>query len=176
MSRDWEQSWGSAEWAAAQTDSRAKLLAELVMEVRAAQDAVHQIDAAANKALGINETDGRCIDIIDRQGRTTAGDVARQSGLTTGAVTAVLDRLESRGFVRRTRDPDDRRRVLVEITDLAREKALEIYGPLKEKGEDFLDRLGEDELRLLIEFNRVSREINEQRAAEIREQLAADEA
>jgi DNA-binding MarR family transcriptional regulator len=169
--RDWSAAWGSAEWAATQTDPKAKLMAELVMEVRGSQDAVHQMDEAAYKAMGINATDGRCVDIIDRRGPMTAGQLAKEAGLTTGAVTAVLDRLERKGYVRRVHDTKDRRRVMVEITEKAREAALELYGPLKDMGWDFQERLSEDDLRLLIEFNRLSREINQRRAAEIREQL-----
>jgi DNA-binding MarR family transcriptional regulator len=75
-----------------------------------------------------------CLDIVDYAGPITAGDLAKQSGLTTGAVTAVLDRLERKGYVRRTRDTADRRRVLIEMTDEARQRAMEFYGPLAEAG------------------------------------------
>jgi DNA-binding MarR family transcriptional regulator len=171
MHKDRVKTTGSAEWIAEAT-GRDKLIAELVAEVRANQDAVHQIDEVVAEAMGLNTTDTRCIDIVDRHGRMTAGQLAEEAGLTTGAVTAALDRLENKGYARRLDDPDDRRRVLVEVTDRAREKALEYYGPLKEKSGAFLDGLSDDELRLLTEFNRVSREVNEQRAAEIRAQLA----
>jgi DNA-binding MarR family transcriptional regulator len=169
--RDWSEIWGSAEWADAQTDPKAKLMAELVMAVRGNQEAVHQMDEAAHMAMGVNGTDGRCLDLIDRGGPISAGQLAKDAGLTTGAVTAVLDRLEKKGYVRRRPDPDDRRRVLVEITEKAREAAMELYGPLAEMGWDFQQRLSEEDLRLLIEFNRLSHEINQRRAAQIREQL-----
>jgi DNA-binding MarR family transcriptional regulator len=66
--------------------------------------------------LGLNRTDARCLDLIGREGRVTAGRLATMSGLTTGAVTVVIDRLSSAGSVRRVRDPDDRRKVYVEMT------------------------------------------------------------
>lgn len=66
--------------------------------------------------LGLNRTDARCLDLIGREGRITAGRLAATSGLTTGAVTVVIDRLSSAGYVRRVRDPDDRRKVYVEMT------------------------------------------------------------
>jgi hypothetical protein len=53
---------------------------------------------------------------------------------------------------------------------------MELYGPLAEKAQEFLDRLGDDELRLLIEFSETGRRIQEERAAEIREQLGRDSA
>lgn len=69
--------------------------------------------------LGLNTTDLWCLRWLQRTGTTTAGRVAQQVRLTTGATTAVLDRLERRGLVRRVRDPRDRRRVLVEVEPAA---------------------------------------------------------
>jgi DNA-binding MarR family transcriptional regulator len=67
--------------------------------------------------IGVSATDYKCLDIV-MQGASplTAGQIAKMSGLSTGAVTGVIDRLEKRGFVRRVRDPHDRRKVLVEVT------------------------------------------------------------
>jgi DNA-binding MarR family transcriptional regulator len=66
------------------------------------------------KLVGLNSTDLECLDLLDIAGPTTAGRLAQHAGLTTGAMTAVIDRLESVGFVRRVRDPQDRRCVRVE--------------------------------------------------------------
>jgi len=65
--------------------------------------------------LGLNATDTRCLDLISRAGisEVTAGDLGRATGLTTGAVTGILDRLEAAGLVERVRDAGDRRRVFV---------------------------------------------------------------
>ena len=144
------------------------LIQALVNEVRASQSAVDQMDDAACRALGINRTDGRCLDVIDREGPLTAGRLAEASGLTTAAVTAVLDRLERTGYARRVGDPGDRRRVLVEMTPLARERAAEIWGPLG----DFRSELGRytgEQLELLLAFHRRARELNERRAVEVRD-------
>lgn len=173
MSRDWQRQWGTAEWAASQDTVRGRLEAELIDEVRGYQNAVHQMDEAAHGAMGVNAGAGRCLDVLDRRGRISAGQLAREAGLTSGAVTAVLDRLEEKGYVRRVPDPGDRRRVLVEVTERHREAALRLYGPLKEMAGDWFDRRSDEELRLLIEFNRVSREVNERRAAQIRAELEA---
>lgn len=163
--------WGSPEWVAAQDEGRGRLEAELIDEVRGSQTATHQMDEAAGRAMGVNGTDGRCLDILDRRGRLSAGQLAEASGLTTGAVTAVLDRLEAKGYVSRVPDPGDRRRVLVEITEKQRQAAWRLYGPLGEMAAAWLAERSDDELRLLIEFNRVSREINERRAAQVRAEL-----
>jgi DNA-binding MarR family transcriptional regulator len=160
----------TAAWIEGLPPGKERLLGQLIDEVRGNQNAVDQMDQAVCEALGINRTDNRCIDIVDRHGPITAGRLAEEAGLTTGAVTAILDRLEEKSLLRRLRDPNDRRRVLVELTDAARARALELYGPLKDMGWSFTGGLDEEDLRLLIEFNRVSRDINERRAAEIREQ------
>ena len=69
---------------------------------------------AVAKYLGLNITDHKCLDIVLGQGRATAGQLAELTGLTTGAITNVINRLEKAGFVRRAKDPNDRRIVYVE--------------------------------------------------------------
>lgn len=171
MSNDWENHWGSAEWAAAQTSPRGRLEAEFIENVRRSQNATHQMDEAAARAMGISAGDARCLDIVDRRGRVSAGQIATEAGLSSGAVTGVIDRLEAKGYVRRVPDPGDRRRVLVEITDKQREEVQRLYYPLKEMADERFSRLSEEELRLLSEFHQLSAEINERRAAEIRAEL-----
>jgi DNA-binding MarR family transcriptional regulator len=144
-----------------------ELIGELTHEIRAGQVAVDQMDDAACRALGVNRTDGRCLDIIDREGPVAAGRLAQASGLTTAAVTAVIDRLERAGYARRIDDPKDRRRVLVELTPLLRERAAVIWGP----HEFFVEQLQKftvEQLEFLLDFNRIGREYNETRAAEVR--------
>ncbi len=148
--------------------SKRELIAALSLEVRAMQAAVDQLDEAACRVMGINRTDGRCLDIIDREGPVAAGRLAEASGLTTAAVTAVIDRLAKAGYARRRDDPSDRRRVLVEITPLARERAEAIWGPF-DMFQTALAHFTVDQLELLLRFHRHGREHNEQRAAEVRD-------
>ena len=144
-----------------------ELIDALSLEVRASQGAVDQMDDAACKALGINRTDGRCLDVIDREGPVAAGRLAEASGLTTAAVTAVIDRLEKAGYARRVGDPNDRRRVLVELTPLARERAAVIWGPFSIFHEE-LAKYTIEQLEFLRDFHRRGREYNEERAAVVR--------
>jgi DNA-binding MarR family transcriptional regulator len=143
------------------------LIDALTLELRAMRAAADQLDEAACHAMGINRTDGRCLDIIDREGPVTAGRLAAASGLTTAAVTAVIDRLAKAGYARRRDDPSDRRRVLVEITPLARERAEAIWGPFDMLHTE-IGHFTIQQLELLLHFNRRAREYNEQRAAEVR--------
>jgi DNA-binding MarR family transcriptional regulator len=69
--------------------------------------------------LGLNITDHKCLDFISEYGPVTAGHLAEFTGLTTGAITAVIDRLEHGGYVLRERDATDRRRVLIRSRPVA---------------------------------------------------------
>jgi DNA-binding MarR family transcriptional regulator len=146
-----------------------ELIEQLGHEVRATQSAVDELDEAAAKALGVNRTDMRCLDIIDREGAVTAGRLAEASGLTTAAVTAVLDRLERAGYARRVRDDRDRRRVHVELTPLVRERIGTIWGPLAAMRGELEKRYSEGDLKVLIDFHRRARLANEERAAAVRD-------
>ena len=150
---------------------RQALLEELLYEIRANQRATDAVDEAAAQAIGVNRTDAKCIDILDQHGRMSAGELAHQSGLTTGAVTAVIDRLERVGYVRRVADPADRRRVLVELTSRLRRMIEELMGPLGDAGFPLVDRYSDEQLELLIEFTRMGRELQERHAAWLRERL-----
>src|SRR5215218_8350505 len=111
-------------------DSKKEMIAEVIQLARDHQAANDAFDEVAYQKLGINRTDGRCLDIVENQGRMTAGRLAELSGLTTAAVTAVLDRLEKAGYARRVRDQEDRRQVIVELTPLMTERGAQIWGPL----------------------------------------------
>lgn len=142
-------------------------------EIRAGQRATDAVDEAVCEVTGTNRTDGKVIDILDQHGRMSAGELARHSGLTTGAVTAVIDRLEQIGFVHRVADPDDRRRVLVELTPQGVETIVELMGPLAEQGRSLLSGYSDQQLELLLEFTRAGREIQERHAARLRERAPA---
>jgi DNA-binding MarR family transcriptional regulator len=100
-----------------------ELTERISLEVRRSQNRADAYDEAVADAPGINRTDMRCIDVLDQEGRMTAGRLASLTGLTTGAITTVVDRLERAGFAQRVRDERDRRRVHVELTELARQKS-----------------------------------------------------
>ena len=99
--------------------------------------------------------------------------MAEEAGLTTGALTAVVDRLEKKGYLRRVPDPGDRRRVLIEVTELMDRRAMELWGRMGERGAPILARFSTAELEAVLRFLRASTELNEQRAAEIRAELDA---
>ena len=157
----------STQLARGQSEQRGELIQELIAVNRAYQSAVEKMDDAFCRLLGVNRTDGRCLDVIDQRPGLTAGELASAVGLSPGAVTTALDRLEQRGLVRRTRDPEDRRRVMVEPTEEANRAAWEAYGPLGEMGAPMIEQMSDKDLRTLIRFLRGGTEINERRAQEL---------
>ena len=135
---------------------------------RAHQAANDAFDEVAYQKLGINRTDGRCLDIVENQGPMTAGRLAELSGLTTAAVTAVLDRLERAGYARRVRDAKDRRQVFVELTPLMAERGGAIWGPLGKEAITEIGRMSTEELKLVMEFFRRGRAVNERHVERVR--------
>lgn len=90
-----------------------QLTHDLIVQIRyVSANSVMFSQTVAEKA-GLHPTDNECLDFLILNGPLTAGQLSHLTGLTTGAVTAMIDRLEKAGFVRRERDQNDRRRVIV---------------------------------------------------------------
>jgi DNA-binding MarR family transcriptional regulator len=145
-----------------------ELIEELISAVRAFQRATDDVDEAACDALGVNRNDGKCLDVLQEHEPMAAGALAEELGLTTGAITTLLDRLEKAGYVTRTRDTVDRRRVLVELTPLARRRIEGLYGPMGEHGREWFEPHTDEQIELLAEFFRQGTRINAANAARIR--------
>ena len=103
--------------------------------------------------LGLHITDHKCLDLIHRFGAMPAGRLGELTGLTTGAVTGIIDRLEKAGYARRTNDPKDRRRTIVEPTRNRKlERKIEmIFMPLHERMHKLLSSYSESELAFLLD-------------------------
>ncbi len=113
-------------------EDRKRMLEEIPRALRAFLSASDAFDEVLGNVLGLNPTDVRCVDLLDQYGTMTAGALAEVAGLSTGAVTFLLDRLERAGFVRRVRDLEDRRRVLVELLPQARTLISELHAGLRQ--------------------------------------------
>ncbi len=110
----------------------------------------HQIVA---DAVGLHITDHQCMHFIHRYGAMPAGRLAQLTGLTTGAVTGIIDRLEDAGYVRRLNDPKDRRRTIIESTqnkELHR-KLGSLFMPLHEDMHKLLSSYNDSELAFLLD-------------------------
>lgn len=152
-----------------------ELIQTFTLAVRAYHNAIEELSDAAAECLGINLTDDRCLDILSLNGPMTAGELAETSGLTSGAITTVVDRLERAGYARRVRGTADRRHVLVEVTPLAQERSAPIYAPLLAESRAMLESYSEDELALLHDFLRRGADLSANHAARIRAMTRSQE-
>jgi DNA-binding MarR family transcriptional regulator len=103
--------------------------------------------------LGLYITDHKCMDIIHRFGAMPAGRLGEMTGLTTGAITGMIDRLEKAGYVRPTNDPKDRRKTIVErVRNKKFERIIVMnFMPLHERMHKFLSSYSDSELTLLLD-------------------------
>ena len=100
--------------------------------------------------VGLRLTDMQCINVIDLMGPSTPGELARFTGLTTGGVTVMLDRLEKGGDLRREPNPRDRRSVLVHLNPTKVKKMQAFYGDINQRMAALLDETPERELRSVV--------------------------
>jgi DNA-binding MarR family transcriptional regulator len=150
--------------------SKRKLVDELIREFRVSGNQDNAFDNLAAERLGVNETDLRCLNIIENSGGLTAGELAARAGLTNGAVTGVLDRLEGAGFATRVTDPADRRRVKVEVTASFYEHAARIWGPMAADWQSTLgSRFTAEELERIVDFLQATIEIGRRQLDRLRE-------
>ena len=107
---------------------------------------------AVAEAVGLHQTDQECIDLLDWTGPLTAGEIGAHLGLSSGAVTGLVDRLEGGGWVRRERDPEDRRRVVVHLAMDRGDELWPLYKPLFEAIGEYRDRLDAHDLDVVVGF------------------------
>jgi DNA-binding MarR family transcriptional regulator len=148
---------------------KSELIDELVSEFRISGNQDSAFDNLAAERLGVNRTDLHCLNTLENAGGLTAGELARETGLTTGAVTGVIDRLERAGYARRVPDPEDRRRVKVEVTPEFYSRAEEIWAPLAADWERSLSaRFTAEQLERVIEFLRTTNELGRRHMERVR--------
>jgi DNA-binding MarR family transcriptional regulator len=132
--------------------ARAALMVELEHAVR--RSSAHGVifgQTVANRA-GISASDLECLDFLNLEGRVTAGRLAEVTGLTTGAITGVVDRLEQAGLVRRERDDNDRRKVFIATVPENIAKVGRFYEHMQQAMLKLWETYSEAELRLLLRF------------------------
>lgn len=112
------------------------------------------------RCLGLSATDRKCLDLLSR-GPVTAGEIAGFTGLTTGAVTGIIDRLEKAGYAERTNDPKDRRRVLVarKANSGLDELLPAIFGPLGKDMSALTSQYNQRELHVIADFLARTKEV-----------------
>jgi len=139
--------------------TRTDLIAQLRSEIVGYFGAASEFDERVAKKLKLSRKDIRSLELLGRRGSMTAGQLSDESGLSTGAVTFLLDRLEAAGMVKRRRDTDDRRRVWVEVVPAAYRRLLHAQQPIIEEMKEVTQRFKAEELAIVRDYMREAKEV-----------------
>jgi DNA-binding MarR family transcriptional regulator len=132
--------------------ARAALMQELEHAVRRSSALGVIFGQTVASRVGISSSDLECLDFLNLEGRVTAGRLAELTGLTTGAITGVVDRLERAGLVRRERDDNDRRKVFIATVPDNIAKVGKFYEHMQRAMLRDWETYSDAELRLLLRF------------------------
>jgi DNA-binding MarR family transcriptional regulator len=153
---------------------RRAIVASVIDESRRMSTRTVVFHAAIAERLGLNPSDHKCADLIcNETGPVTAGRLAELTGLSTGAITGVVDRLERAGFVSRAPDPEDRRRVVIHGCVAQRAADLRhLFLPMMTGMAAVCENYSDSELALILDFMRRSGQMGEARIRALREATA----
>ncbi len=157
------------------SDSQKKR-AEVLGELRQFTGLGASFFRAAATRIGITVTDMQVIDVLNLTGPMTAGQLADLTGLTTGAITGMLNRLEEAGLVRRERDPNDGRRVIVRLERGKDEmhKIGPIFASFEKAWDDMTSHYDDEQIAFLLEFLKRSNAISREEIVRLREAPSDD--
>jgi DNA-binding MarR family transcriptional regulator len=127
-------------------------MATIGRDVSAWQTAVQRFDELAAVRMNLHVTDVQILGFLANEEPLPTGRLAEAAGLSAGAATTAVDRLEKAGYVQRLRTDEDRRRVMVQLTPRARRLNQQIWGPMVEEGVKKLQTYSTKELTLLRDF------------------------
>ncbi len=123
-----------------------------MMALRRSSAAGVLLSQAVARRVGLNSSDMECLDLILIDGPASAGEIGRRTGLTSGAVTGLIDRLEGKGLVERVADPRDRRKVLVRARPDKLARIAAMFEPLAAAMTDLMSRYTREQLQTIAEF------------------------
>jgi DNA-binding MarR family transcriptional regulator len=132
------------------SENRQALLDAVALQMKEVTGLSVLYSQAMASRLGINSTDLECLGLVAFGPGATAGALAERTGLATGSITTVIDRLERAGFVQRRRDDADRRKVVVVATPAMKRRADAPGAPMRKVVNDVLSRYEDDQLQFLI--------------------------
>lgn len=118
---------------------------------------------AIARKLGLNASDSECLSFLGIKGTATPTELSRYTGLTSGSTTAMLDRLEKAGYIRRIPNPNDRRGSLVELDPRYGEVAMPLVAGVQKAHKELLASYTPEELAVIADFlTRFTRNVAEQ--------------
>ncbi|MDL4775945.1 MULTISPECIES: MarR family winged helix-turn-helix transcriptional regulator [Thermomonosporaceae] len=137
------------------TPERERMVRDLTAAVRRSTMYTVLLHHTTAGKAGMNVTDAQCINALYLDGPQTPGQLAHLMGITTGgAITAVIDRLEKAGYVRRSRDSDDRRRVIVELVEENVQRFGQYFAPIGRAFGDRIDSYSDEQVGFLLDYLR----------------------
>lgn len=150
---------------------------KLVSELRQCYGLGTSFFRAAAARIEMTDTDMQVIDILESSGEATAGQLANLMGLTTGTFTAILNRLEKAGLVRRERDPNDGRRVIVRLATGAdgKQELSPLFSSLGKAWEEMVAQYDDEQKAFLLEFLQRSNALAREEIIRLRESSVGDE-
>jgi DNA-binding MarR family transcriptional regulator len=152
------------------TRSRSELIGAIEQQARIGSTHTVLFHTAVAERLGLNPSDHKVADILSlEEGPVTPGRLAELTGLTTGAITGVLDRLENAGFVAREPDPADRRRIILRLLPGQIPEVAALFEPIGTRLHQLCSEYSTEELSLVLGFMEKSTELVKASAAELRE-------
>jgi len=134
------------------TEKRLALHAEFTAQIRLFIAGAILFNQQVAERYRLQLTDMQCINVLDLLGPSTPGKLAERTGLSTGGVTVMLDRLEKAGYVKREPNPADRRSLLVRVNPKKLEKVNASYNIINERMAELYASTPESELRTVMEF------------------------
>lgn len=145
--------------------TREQRIEELLEAGRSVGTASVLFHGAVAERLGIGASEHKALDILRRHGEMTAGELTERTGLTSGAITGIVDRLEAAGLAERVRSIEDRRKVIVRPILTRDTELYRIFADLRRAHEELAARYTDKELDLLVDFmNRTAALMHEQTA------------
>ena len=153
------------------TKNRAEMAEAISLAIMRWQDTTQAYDEAVGAKLGLNAAERHCLGLL-YGGPQSAGAVAVATGLTPAAVTALIDRLEARGFLTRTRSLEDRRKVVIEATERTRNLSARYYGAIAQEGQKMMASFSDAELATILRFTTAALDLQREQLARLKTEAA----
>lgn len=145
-------------------------LAILKQELQRNSDTAVLFNQAIAARCGIHPTDLKVLSLLSRDGALSAGRIAELTGLTTGAVTFMIDRLEKVGYAHRVRHPKDRRSVLIELNRESIGDISKHFAQMDQAVEQVVEHYSDTELTVILDFMTRMNEATEHVITQLREE------
>ena len=133
-------------------DERAEVIEKLEVAGRALSTAAVLFHTALAAKVGLSATEEKTLDLLDRFGPLTAGELSHRMGFAPASVTGLVNRLEKKGFARRIADPEDRRRVRIERVPESLTRFVPLFTDLVMSLRELYDAYTTDQLEMILDF------------------------